>query len=479
MGPERFACPVMGISLRQLSQYVASAQHHGQSDAALALAQGNSQDSAALPAPAPSAALFPRVLTSSLLPAQGGVGLVEVPTQIQALQAKVVSRLLEPERLAWKVFQLHHLSDAPRTRALAYGATILFSTISIGCLQLPATQTGQHHLLKSHDQLQESHAQAVSATTPVHVISWDPSRPWRGPAQQPTRSAAALYSQGQLWGPNHLSVGVWGWGRQPAHQLIVRQESQRLRLIQAQQHGILTPGALVCRPRFLPLPGSDQSSAQVLQELESRWTASMQASPASRARPSSDLLDPQPAWMAPSSGHRPHWAQRQQRQQTQQRQPARQPKRLPSDRAANDDTVDVLGVPVSHPQLSEWRKLWELASAAYFDRQHRILWWRILHGCVMCGDFSAYIGRRHAAAGVLPFCLLLHPRPAPDHQPHVPGVPSSCYGCQLALPPLASHDWLHACCLSCHHPSGFHPRRAMFYRCALSDLAPAQTGSTA
>ena len=94
---------------RQLSQYVASAQHHSHSDAALALAQGNSQDSAALPAPAPSAALFPRVLTSSLPPAQGGVGLVEVPTQIQALQAKVVSRLLEPERLAWKVLQLHHL----------------------------------------------------------------------------------------------------------------------------------------------------------------------------------------------------------------------------------------------------------------------------------------------------------------------------------------------------------------------------------
>ncbi|DBB01263.1 TPA: hypothetical protein ACH3X1_001129 [Trebouxia sp. C0004] len=77
-----------------------------------------------------------------LAPCPRGVGLVEVPTQIQALQAKVVSRLLEPERLAWKVFQLHHLSDAPRTRALAYGATILFSTISIGCLQLPARLTG-------------------------------------------------------------------------------------------------------------------------------------------------------------------------------------------------------------------------------------------------------------------------------------------------------------------------------------------------
>ena len=53
----------------------------------------------------------------------------------------MVSRLLEPERLAWKVFQLHHLSSAPHTRALAYGATILFSTVSISCLQLPARLT--------------------------------------------------------------------------------------------------------------------------------------------------------------------------------------------------------------------------------------------------------------------------------------------------------------------------------------------------
>ena len=127
---------------RQLSQYVASAQHHSHSNATVALAQGNSQDSAGLPTPAPSAALFQRVLTSSSIPAQGGVGLVEASTQIQALQAKVVSRLLEPERLAWKVFQLHHLSSAPQAQQLAYGAAILFSTLSPGCLQLPARQPG-------------------------------------------------------------------------------------------------------------------------------------------------------------------------------------------------------------------------------------------------------------------------------------------------------------------------------------------------
>ena len=43
---------------------------------------------------------------------------MHVPTQVQALQAKVISRLLEPERLAWKVFQLYHLSQALSGSAL-------------------------------------------------------------------------------------------------------------------------------------------------------------------------------------------------------------------------------------------------------------------------------------------------------------------------------------------------------------------------
>ncbi|KAL3147942.1 hypothetical protein ABBQ32_002391 [Trebouxia sp. C0010 RCD-2024] len=363
---------------RQLTRYVASAQHQSQGDAAVALAQGNSQDSAALPASAPSAALFPRALTSSLPPAQGGVGLVEVPTQIQALQAKVVSRLLEPERLAWKVFQLHHLSRAPQASQLAYGATILFSTASTASLHLPArlmgyvtafralqphrllpvnampaeailneplflnqqirlplspatthganggvgsrpftpqdqplllaagitkvahlqaalqiqhpqaltaclqslllalplpwqaaataaptappwrqghsasgtqliqnTQTGQQHTVSPHCRLLQAPTQAISISSPMHVTPWDPSRPWRGPAQQSAQSTVALYSQGRLWGPEHLSWGVWGWGQQPAHQLVVRQASQRLRLIQARKHGILAPASPV------------------------------------------------------------------------------------------------------------------------------------------------------------------------------------------------------------------------------------------
>ncbi len=50
--------------------------------------------------------MFPGELTSSLTLSKGSVRLVHVPTQVQALQAKVISRMLKPERLAWKVLQL-------------------------------------------------------------------------------------------------------------------------------------------------------------------------------------------------------------------------------------------------------------------------------------------------------------------------------------------------------------------------------------
>ena len=115
---------------QQLRKFVASAQQASHSDDAVALAQDCSQGSAHLPSSGPGAA---GELTSSL-----GCGLVHVPTQIQALQAKVISRLLEPERLAWKLFQLYHLSQASQVQPLGYGASILFSTLSTDQLQLPA-----------------------------------------------------------------------------------------------------------------------------------------------------------------------------------------------------------------------------------------------------------------------------------------------------------------------------------------------------
>ena len=90
-----------------------------------------------------------------------------------------------------------------------------------------------------------------------------------------------------------------------------------------------------------------------------------------------------------------HWSDRQQqrqeqRQQQMQQQPAPQ---LPLDRSASDDIIHVLEARGSHPQQAQWRHTWELASASYLDRQRRVLWWRLLHGSLMCGAYRAYIGR--------------------------------------------------------------------------------------
>lgn len=71
---------------------------------------------------------------------QGGMRLVTIPTMMASLQAKVVSRLLEPERLLWKAFLLSRLTRTPQWLAqhqgggaravdrLGYGARGIFST---------------------------------------------------------------------------------------------------------------------------------------------------------------------------------------------------------------------------------------------------------------------------------------------------------------------------------------------------------------
>ncbi len=158
--------------LKQLSQrlrkFVASAQQANHSDDAVALVQGCSHGSAHLPSSGPGTALFPGELTSSLPLTKGGVGLVHVPTQIQALQAKVLSRLLEPERLAWRVFQLYHLTQGSQVQPLGYGASILFSTLSTDQLQLPARMSAYVAAFRA---LHPHCLQPVTAMLPLDILN--------------------------------------------------------------------------------------------------------------------------------------------------------------------------------------------------------------------------------------------------------------------------------------------------------------------
>ncbi len=80
----------------------------------------------------------------------------------------MISRLLEPERLAWKVFQLYHLSQASQVQPLGYGASILFSTPSINQLQLPARLSAY---VAAFGALRPHRLQSVHAMLPHDILN--------------------------------------------------------------------------------------------------------------------------------------------------------------------------------------------------------------------------------------------------------------------------------------------------------------------
>ena len=308
----------------------------------------------------------------TILLTAGITKVAHVQAALQLHQPQALTACLQTVLLAMPAAWQTVASSAPAPATWQQGLS------ASGNQLIQNAQTGQLHAISPSQLWLPAQLQPVTALCPVQVTPWDPSRPWRGPTAQLGSSAQSsnpLFTHGPIWGPHHLSLGVWGWGQQPAHQLVVRQVSQRLRLIKAfgGKHPLATSG-LTCPPRVLPRLGSIHTPTQALQEMESRWTASIQADPTGRVRRRSDIPDSQPAWMSPSSGPRLQWSQRQQQQQEQHQQQQQQlqhAQQLPSDKAAINDTLDVLEVCGSHPQQSEWRRLWELASSRYFDRQHR------------------------------------------------------------------------------------------------------------
>ncbi len=56
------------------------------------------------PAAAGAAHLYPSRAMSTRTLQQGGIALVDIPAQVTALQAKIIDRLLKPERAPWKAY---------------------------------------------------------------------------------------------------------------------------------------------------------------------------------------------------------------------------------------------------------------------------------------------------------------------------------------------------------------------------------------
>ncbi len=253
----------------------------------------------------------------------------------------------------------------------AWRAVVSSAPASTWCQVLSASgreliqdvQTGQLHTISSHLQLHQTPPEPVSNPISVQVVSWDPCRPWSGPSTSQLSKAVLSFKVG-------------------------------------------CGARIICHLRC---------GVVAVSQLISWWSdGSSDLLPPSTHWPSSDMSASLPAWMTPSQTPRLHWSDRQQQRQEQhqqqmQQQPAPQ---LPLDRSASDDTIDVLEACGSHPQQAQWRHLWELAAASYLGRQHRVLWWRLLHSSLMCGAYRAYIGRAMPAQANCPFsCCINRSRP--------------------------------------------------------------------
>jgi hypothetical protein len=141
-----------------------------------------------------------------------------------------------------------------------------------------------------------------------------------------------------------------------------------------------------------------------------------------------------------------HWLDRQQQRQEQHQQQTQQQQapQLPFERAVADDTIDVLEACGSHAQQAHWRHIWELASAFYLDKRHRVLWWRLLHGSLMCGAYKSYIGRATPAQANCPFSCCISP-----------SQPQTISHLFLTCPVAATvTDWL---CPLCQAMTGYLP----------------------
>ncbi len=155
------------------------------------------------------------VTTNTACPAAAFLTPQQKPLMLSAGTTKVAHlrlslQLRQPQLLASELSSvLLALPPAWRTIVSSAPASTWFQVLSASGRQtIQDAQTAQLHIIGPHLQLQQTPPEHISNPSPVQVISWDPSRPWRGPAHQPAQLGSPLYLQGQLWGPHHLSLGV-------------------------------------------------------------------------------------------------------------------------------------------------------------------------------------------------------------------------------------------------------------------------------
>ncbi len=209
---------------------------------------------------------------------------IALQSQPAAAMSASLHRMLQALPQSWQAVAQQPFCPEPlwlRAQGLTAAAAPLVQQVN----------TSQLHSVSSSHQLAAAAALFLSTSSSVEVVSWDPARPWRGPSHSQIGAGCQLYLQGSSLGPQYFPLGLWGWAGQPAHQLVVKQASLRLCLIQSFA-GKLRPGpGVTCRPRLLPVPGTNQTPDQVLSAVEARWVTSIQITGRGVTRSHADLND--------------------------------------------------------------------------------------------------------------------------------------------------------------------------------------------
>ena len=396
--------------------------------------------------------LHPRRSISALSWHLGGIQLPDIPNMIRAHQARIITRLLQPDPHPWKVFTYQWLYRAPSwynahpgapirpLDHLHYGSRLLLSSASLIHHAMPARVLGycqafrhlQPNLLSDPSTFLPAHIHMEPLYhNPLITSPLPPYLPFLPPALPASPSVTIVadilpFSRASLAPPHglifsclpshwasipppalathpddrtHLDPSMWGFGDVPILSATVRHLVQRMVSLQLHKEDPSYQPGIPLKPKIWVENWIDTASLQGLPALESRWLI-----PPSRRRSAEDAgLDVGlPAWLRVQRP-RLHWRDRQHQATLQQPLP-------PSTRTRWwSCLVRIPPAPISPaPPRPPWAGVWSRIHESRAPRAYHEVAWKVLHGSLMCGAYSQYIRQVPSAAQAschLPSCL--------------------------------------------------------------------------
>ena len=351
----------------------------------------------------------------------GGMKLTLPADASASMQAKVISRFFELERLPWKRLFLAHFEVAGgpqavfstrRTQDLGIVSSRARSYVSSFRELQPRALSPTTHVLPSSPRRQDTDQWFISDDLPSQalllrggewrtyptsetgrlmkpfpvsgfvrhrlkpalVISWDSARPWRPGKHQPPD-------------PGSYLLGPQGTGLVDPCLWEIEEATRRLTLFRAVKAGVLEHTDTSIKP---PLWGGDTTGDDPVQirwqsAIESARLSSTPGTQPQPKRPAQEAGLPDYSlgafWLTAPQRARPHWRDR-----------------LAS--APNEQGVSQLPLVSQMPSadateqppkvIRPWHHIWADLQDLALDRSHRYLAWQVLHATLPCGALRAY-----------------------------------------------------------------------------------------